>query len=131
LFRTPRVEEAFQILVTKMPFSHHRFFFCIDGLDEYNGDSIDQRGLVESLQKWATNDDIKICVSSRPRLEFMDTFSDISSLRIRLHDLTKHDIYIFSRQMFEADRNVERIGKYLQLVGMVISMSEGVFLWLG
>jgi hypothetical protein len=129
LFRTPRLEEAFQILVTKTCFPLHRFFFCIDGLDEYNGDSIDQRGLAESLQKWAINDGIKICVSSRPHLEFMDTFSDTPSLRIRLHDLTKHDIYVFSRQMFEADRNFDRIGKYLQLVDRVVSMSEGVFLW--
>ncbi|KAI9767609.1 MAG: hypothetical protein M1839_004466 [Geoglossum umbratile] len=124
------IQSAFQILVAKGTFQRHRFCFFVDGLDEYHGDSVDHVRLAESLQLWASRDDVKICTSSRPYIEFLETFSDLPDQRIRLHELTRHDIYLFSRQMIERDRNFKHVeDTYLWLVDRVVEMSEGVFLW--
>lgn len=131
LFRWPMIKDAFRILVARAAYARHRFCFFIDGLDEYSGsgvDSIAHQELANSLKMWASNDDIKICVSSRPHREFMNAFSD--SPGIRLHELTRHDIRVFSRQKFERNVNFDSIkGNYQDLVDKVVEKSEGVFLW--
>jgi hypothetical protein len=130
LFRFPKIKAVFNTLIGKRTFPKHRFCFFIDGLDEYEGDSLDHWKLAESLQNWADSEDIKVCVSSRPHTEFLDTFSDNSSLRIHLHELTRGDISRFALAMFEKDRNFNRISdSYLDLVDDVVNMANGVFLW--
>lgn len=125
----PTIQKAFEILTTRGTFPRHRFCFFVDGLDEYHGDSVDHVRLAKSLQLWASGGDVKICASSRPYLEF-EKLSDSPDRRIHLHELTRHDIYLFSRQMLEKDENFEQIkDAYLLLVDKVIEMSEGVFLW--
>ena len=124
------IRKAFEILTAKGTFPRHRFCFFVDGLDEYHGDSVDHVRLAQSLQLWASRDDVKICASSRPYIEYLETFSDSPDRRIHLHELTRHDIYLFSRQMIEKDLNFEQIkDTYLRLVDRVVEMSEGVFLW--
>jgi len=124
------IRKAFEILIAKGTFARHRFCFFVDGLDEYNGDSVDHVQLAESLQLWASGNDVKICASSRPYIEYQDAFSDTPDQKIRLHELTRHDIYLFSRQTIERDRHFEQIqDTYLELVNEIVEMSEGVFLW--
>ena len=128
LFRFPKIKAAFNTLIDKRTFPKHRFCFFIDGLDEYEGDSLDHWKLAESLQSWADSEDIKICVSSRPHTAFLDTFSD--NLRIHLHKLTRGDISRFAHVMFEKDRNFNRIkDSYLDLVDRIVNLADGVFLW--
>jgi hypothetical protein len=131
LFRAPMITEAFRILVSRTAYSRHRFCFFIDGLDEYSGsgvDSIAHKNFAEKLKMWASNNDIKICVSSRPHREFMNTFCD--SPGIRLHELTRHDIRVFSQRAFEKNENFNRVkNTYTSLVDKVVERSEGVFLW--
>jgi hypothetical protein len=130
LFRFPQIKAAFDTLIGKRAFPKHRFCFFIDGLDEYEGDSVDHWKLAESLQNWANSEDIKVCVSSRPHTEFLDTFSDDPDLRIHLHELTRGDISRFARAMFEKDRSFSRVqDSYLHLVHSIVGMAEGVFLW--
>ncbi|KAL2815396.1 hypothetical protein BDW59DRAFT_153888 [Aspergillus cavernicola] len=130
LFRPSHLEEAFRNLIRHTEFPAHRFCLFIDGLDEYDGDSVDHQVLADGLRTWENGDDIKICVSSRPYIESHTIFSDPPDQRIHLHELTSHDIYLYSRQMLENASNSECIpNEYLYLVQDVVRMSEGVFLW--
>jgi len=120
--------------------SNHRICLLIDGLDEYGGgtddysgndiDELEHQYLAESLKTWASQDNIKILVSSRPHRAFEETFDE--NLRIRLHELTHLDIVSSGRQMFERDNSFQRPevkACYKRLVEAVAHRSEGVFLW--
>jgi NACHT domain len=130
-FRSKDFERGFQRLRSKSPNPGYRFCFFIDGLDEYGEDGNDRlhhETLAKDLESWASKDDIKILVSSRPHMEFQLAFSD--DFRIKLHDLTKPDITRFGEQMFEGDRDFSRVeGCYKDLVSRVVQRSDGVFLW--
>jgi hypothetical protein len=129
-FRIAEIKAAFKKLVNRRTFPNHRLCFFIDGLDEYEGDSLEHWKLAESLQKWASSTDIKICVSSRPHTEFMQTFSDNSNFRLHLHELTRHDINRFASAMFEKDPNFDRVKDvYKDLVDQIVWTANGVFLW--
>ncbi|KAL5335318.1 hypothetical protein BJX70DRAFT_401733 [Aspergillus crustosus] len=130
LLRDRDKQGAFRILVSHTTFPNHWFCFFIDGLDEYDGDSLDHRGLAEDLKNWAMADGIKICASSRPSIEFSTPFSDSPDRRIHLHVLTSHDIYFYARQKLEKSALLESIpDEYLDLFKEVVRMSDGVFLW--
>ena len=123
-------KNAFEILARQKEFPRHRFCFFIDGLDEYEGDSVDHVKLAESLQHWTRSADVKICASSRPYLEYLETLPDSPTCRTHLHQLTRHDIYLFSRQMIEKDRNFKQLeDAYISLVEDIVDMADGVFLW--
>jgi hypothetical protein len=129
-FRLPEIKLAFNTLIGKQTFLKHRVCFFIDGLDEYEGDSVEHWELARSLQSWAHSEDIKFCVSSRPHTEFLDTFSDDPNLRIHLHELSHGDIRRFARVMFEKYTNFSKISSiYLDLVDKIVEMADGVFLW--
>lgn len=120
---------AFDALTSRGTFPNHRFCYFVDGLDEYYGHSLDHIRLVKSLQRWASNSDVKICASSRPYIEY-ENLSPSPDQIIRLHLLTRHDIHLFCRQMIEKDDNFEQIkDSYLSLVARVVDRSKGVFLW--
>jgi hypothetical protein len=129
-FRFHELKVAFKNLIGQRAFEKHRICLFIDGLDEYEGDSVEHWKLAENLQSWASSEDIKICVSSRPHTEFLNTFSNDPKLRIHLHELTRGDISRFAHAMFEQDRNFDRIkDTYLDLVHDIVEMANGVFLW--
>ncbi|KAF6787568.1 hypothetical protein CSOJ01_15221 [Colletotrichum sojae] len=133
LFRAPKIAEAFSNLVGLSSRSTNlRFCFFIDGLDEYNAHSHDQRVFARRLRDWAKSENVKICVTSRPEVQFMDTFMNT---RIHLHELTDCDIYmsdIYRSAMdaFEQDESFPRLSKfYLEFVNDIVRSAEGVFLW--
>ena len=130
-FRTEDLARGMQNLISRSQYPGYRFCLFIDGLDEYGEDGVDgldREKLAENLESWAANDDIKILVSSRPHREFQQAFSD--SYRIKLHDLTKPDIWLFGQSMFENDKNFTNIQHfYIDLIGSVVDSSYGVFLW--
>ena len=129
-FRFHELKAAFKNLIGQRAFEKHRICLFIDGLDEYEGDSVEHWKLAENLQSWASSEDIKICVSSRPHTEFLNTFSNDPKLRIHLHELTRGDISRFAHAMFEQDRNFDGIkDTYLDLVRDIVNMADGVFLW--
>ncbi|KAJ9299002.1 hypothetical protein DTO271G3_3244 [Paecilomyces variotii] len=124
------VKAAFERLVNRKYFPNHRICFFIDGLDEYEGKSFEHWELAKSLQKWAQSQDIKICVSSRPHNQFMETFSDDPSLRVRLHELTQGDMSRFCRSAFENSAMFHRVSNiYQDFVEEIVKKAEGVFLW--
>lgn len=129
LFRPTKIKEAFEILVQK-PVQSEKFAFCffIDGLDEYEADPFEHKVLARHLREWSLKSNIKICVSSRPEIEFLDIFS--KDRRINLHELTAQDIRRSSQDMFEKDEGFPKVeGIYLELLKELVDMAEGVFLW--
>jgi hypothetical protein len=132
-FRPSDIQKAFTDLMTRSPQPGYRVCLFIDGLDEYGGENVselDHQRLADALVTWAAHRDVKILASSRPHRQFEDTFSD--ERRIRLHELTRSDIVLAGRQMFEKDKSFARPevqACYAGLVSKVAYRAEGVFLW--
>jgi hypothetical protein len=129
LFRPHRITEAFHKLMQK-PVHSDKFAFCffMDGLDEYEANAYAHRDLAQNLRDWSMKSSIKMCVSSRPEVEFLTVFTQ--ALRINLHELTAQDIRRCSQDMFENDEVFPQVQDiYLDLVDEIVNMAEGVFLW--
>ncbi|KAK3390096.1 hypothetical protein B0H63DRAFT_446246 [Podospora didyma] len=92
-FRPEALERGIDVLMSKSGHLGYRMCLFIDSLGECGedgNDSLDHEHLVEKLQLWAFEDNIKILVSSRPQREFEDALSD--DRRIRLYQITELDI---------------------------------------
>jgi hypothetical protein len=129
LFRPLKIKQAFEMLM-QQPVRSDKFAFCffIDGLDEYEAEAFEHKVLARHLRDWSIKSNIKMCVSSRPEIEFLDIFRQ--DLRINLHELTARDIRRSSQDMFEQDEAFPKVkGIYLELLDEVVNMAEGVFLW--
>lgn len=130
-FRLPELRQAMRNLIeSDSSFSAHRFCFFIDGLDEFQGDSIDHWELARQLRRWADNPDVKICASSRPHQEFLDVFD--ASKRMSLPKLTKPDISQFIHGMLDEAGVAHLHVPSHDLDGIVRSIedrADGVFLW--
>lgn len=129
MLRPPDIKRAFErLLETPVSLDNLRFCFFIDGLDELKGHQYEHKQLAIQLREWTKCDDIKVCVSSRPYVEFTDTFS--SESRLDLHELTAADVWHLGCQMFEKDENFNRVRTtYKDLVNEIVSHAEGVLLW--
>lgn len=106
-----------------------RLFLFIDGLDEFDGNTMD---LINVLKDINESPNIKLCISSRPWVEFEDAFEDRSSLRVQ--DLTYRDIKLFVSSHFldhaEFSELERREPEYAsQLIEEIVRKSSGVFLW--
>ncbi|KAL5340071.1 hypothetical protein BJX70DRAFT_397086 [Aspergillus crustosus] len=125
------VKMAFNRLIQETSSSECYFCFFIDGLDEFEGDEVDHWRLSQDLQSWtAQAKNVKLCVSSRPHIPFVQSFANDLSQQISIHELTWVDITDFTMAMFEKDPNFHRIkDTYKDLVVEVVNTSDGVFLW--
>ena len=106
---------------------HARFCFFIDGLDEYDGDSADIVGVIDSLRAWP---EIKLCISSRPWNEFTDAFSRPSDPDLALELLTKSDVIRYVVDTLTSNPHFEKLDReQLDLVSEIVKKAQGVFLW--
>jgi hypothetical protein len=105
------------------------YAFFIDGLDEFDGD---KSKLLSLLRLLGTYPNIKLCVSSRPWVEFEDAFKQKSSLI--LQHRTSGDI----RRYVEQNLTLHPAFRELQhgnpayaskLMDNITSKASGVFLW--
>lgn len=107
-----------------------KFYFHIDGLDEYEGDPNEVIEIVESLAQQST---YKVCVSSRPWNQFEDSFGRSANKCLQLHLFTKEDIACFASECLQShrtkfeDHNVQ--DQYAGLVNEISKRAQGVFLW--
>jgi hypothetical protein len=100
----------------------------IDGLDEYNGDPMDTIQLFQSIAFGK----VKICLSSRPWVEFEESFSEFPKLT--LQDLTWNDIQTYVNEEFAGDRRMLTLSKdspiaASRFVTEIVTKADGVFLW--
>ncbi|KAF2403194.1 hypothetical protein EJ06DRAFT_554712 [Trichodelitschia bisporula] len=126
--------EAFQPLFKdEQLLRHRRFFFFIDGLDEFEQTTIkDYNDLVAELLDWGKNPSVKICVSSREDSVFETRFD--KGKRLRMQDLTRDDMSkvvhdrLFSPRgplVFQKLRNEEKES----LLRTMLDRAQGVLLW--
>lgn len=73
----------------------HKFFFAIDGLDEYDRDSVGKTELTELMLNPTRSYAVKLLLSSRPETPFETAFHNCPTLR--LESLTKHDIRRYTK----------------------------------
>ena len=111
-----------------------KFFFAIDGLDEYEARyTEDHQRIVNVLRELAVFRNVKICVSSRPWTVFMDAFNQDADQSLKLEDLTKQDIRSYITEKFKAHNQysklIQKDAAYCSLVDDVTEKSRGVFLW--
>lgn len=101
----------------------------VDGLDELEGNHKDLINLFHGL---TMNPRIKLCVASRPWVEFEDAFKGSPSLK--LQDLTYSDMKVFVSSQVESNEGFKLLSRtnpeYAgRLVESIITKSSGVFLW--
>lgn len=105
-----------------------RFFFLIDGLDEFEGEP----GRLIQFVLGAARSHVKLCISSRPWLEFGDAFQQRPSLF--LQELTGEDINAYVTSQFEHNEHFAHLQVLSPeaasvLVQDVVIKASGVFLW--
>ncbi|KAI1327036.1 hypothetical protein F5Y16DRAFT_421219 [Xylariaceae sp. FL0255] len=100
-----------------------RYFFLIDGIDEYDGNTATITELIDSM---AELPNAKFLISSRPISGCVERFSKFPHLK--LQDLTRDDI-----RQYAKDRLGSRLrGKgssWTSLIDQITERSSGVFLW--
>lgn len=101
----------------------------IDGLDEFQGNHKD---LIDFVQSASKSRNIKLCISSRPWIEFRRAFE--VSPKLCVHELTMDDIHRYVREHLEYDGNYQRLQNDFpedakDLIDELTSESKGVFLW--
>ncbi|KAI1808917.1 hypothetical protein F4811DRAFT_499441 [Daldinia bambusicola] len=105
-------------------------FIFIDGLDEYSGEHEALLQIIKSLGKLPN---IKLCVASRPWLDFIDAFEG-SPWKLYLQDLTNSDIETYVRDHLGSNSRFKQLSIRDEnaaqgLVEKITSRAQGVFLW--
>ena len=105
-----------------------KFWFFIDGLDEYEGDHTE---LIALVKYFASSSDIKICFSCRPWNVFEQAYGDNAGLKLRLQDLTHGDITCFVTEKLAEEPQFRRLkaedNRYGNLVNEIVERVHGVF----
>lgn len=117
--------------------SFTKFFFFVDGLDEYWGDyadvaqdmdrmpevnssrvpledvhpraKADQNALIELLQRISSSDAVKFCVSSRPWTAFEDAFGQLPERMLILERLTGQDMENYIESELKHDPRFQKL----------------------
>lgn len=106
-----------------------KYFFLLDGLDEFVGDQSKLVSLVHTLGAYPN---VKVCVSSRPYNVFEDGFRQQPSLILQY--LTFDDIVLYVSQNLAEEPAFRELTwsnpeEAKQLVHRVTTKASGVFLW--
>jgi hypothetical protein len=121
----PEIRRAFNRIISDQS---KYFFFLVDGLDEFDGESKEIIDLIFG----AVRPNVRLCVSSRAWLPFEDAFKGRPSLL--LEELTKEDISTFVNEHFENDGGFLRLrsnepAASAALLDNIVERAFGVFLW--
>ncbi|KAK7757552.1 hypothetical protein SLS62_000567 [Diatrype stigma] len=131
-FQTAELEAAFSRLAELKHSETHRFCYFIDGLDEYDGDTLEHRNLAQKLVDWANSKAVKIICSARPHTVFLDVFKPMGTT-IQLHTLTRSDIKNFAESQFEASLSAPKLAESKEtcfsITEDIVDRADGVFLW--
>lgn len=106
-----------------------RLCVFVDGLDEFDSETSE---LIYLFRDIIMNSGVKLCLSSRPWVEFEDAFKHRPSLM--LQGLTYTDIKHYITANFQRDFGFTQLRrrepKYAsQLIEDVVAKASGVFLW--
>ena len=127
-----RLSDVLQSLLDRVS-QQQKLCFIIDGLDEYEGNPVEQERLTKLLTEFSLIKDVKVLLSSRPEAHLHGALKHYPTLK--LQDLTAEDI----RQY--ADTKLRKNSWFQQfyavapravhnLVRSACVKADGVFLWL-
>jgi hypothetical protein len=127
-FHLRDLERAF-LGLSNLATDQFKLCFIIDGLDEYEGDG---EQLAELFKQITKSPFIKVCLSSRPWMEFEEAFQDSPGLR--LQDLTYEDIQFYVRDNLQTNQKMQKLNKSnpsgaALLIKGIVMKANGVFLW--
>ncbi|KAL2832681.1 hypothetical protein BJY01DRAFT_253789 [Aspergillus pseudoustus] len=126
--RLPVLKRAMNKLMQSLDLQLYSLCLIIDGLDEYEGDSLDHTALVKDIRSWG-RENVKIVCSTRPHPEYVHTFTE-QERTLQLHALTKADIWEYTMSMFSSHAGPQTDpSNLLFLADRVVDNAEGVFLW--
>jgi len=106
-----------------------KFYFQVDGLDEYYGDSWD---VIETMRDLSAVPNVRLCLSSRPWNCFQMSFGQANPHVLRIHDFTRPDIELFAREtLLRSYRPGVDLESHVfdDLIGDIGERAQGVFLW--
>ncbi|CAG9954438.1 unnamed protein product [Clonostachys rosea f. rosea IK726] len=111
-------------------YAHQKFFFLIDGLDEYFGEQSQLIDLIMELAEETNN--LKLCISSRRWPHFHDAF--MGRPHLVLEDLTDADIGHYVEAKFEESSAFCQLRQrepenFERLMRDTCHKAEGCFLW--
>ncbi|RSM13113.1 hypothetical protein CEP52_002097 [Fusarium oligoseptatum] len=124
------LKRALEALLKSCP--DERFFFSVDGLDEYDADNHQMGELVDVFKELSKLPNVKLLLTSRPWVVFEERLADYP--RLRLHELTKPDIASFVDQQIREHQSAWTMTHHDQsliefLKVEIVENSAGVFLW--
>ncbi|CAJ2514145.1 Uu.00g022640.m01.CDS01 [Anthostomella pinea] len=115
--------------VVQFPPNAFRDAFQLLLSDECDNKLMSYWNLARSVLNWGNGPHVKVCSSSRPYLEFTETFCNKAKF-VSLHEMTKHDIYLFSLASFGRDPNAAYIRNvYPRFTRSIVRRTDGVFLY--
>lgn len=108
------------------------FFFIIDGLDEYDRDSIGKTLIAEMMLSLTQSPRVKLLISSRPENPFKTVFWQCPTLR--LEQLTAVDIETYVKKMLWSNPSARSISdaeksSVNDIASFILEHAQGVFLW--
>lgn len=107
-----------------------KFCFFVDGLDEFKGNPNDLIAIISSI---AQSEDMKLCVSSRPWVEFREAYGDLA-WQLHVHDLTRNDIIQYVQDNLAQSKHYQALKVKFpddasSFQTEIASKADGVFLW--
>ncbi|KAK3312753.1 hypothetical protein B0H66DRAFT_607812 [Apodospora peruviana] len=126
------VDESFGILLSLAGKNIYLAIF-IDGLDEFDVHPKEVVSLIEVISSASSGDGVKICVASRPWVEFDDAYRDVPKLQMDLFthaDMKTYVLYNFSGCRALSDLRKLYPIETAQLEQDIAQKANGVFIWL-
>ncbi|KAJ4138758.1 hypothetical protein NW768_002630, partial [Fusarium equiseti] len=117
--------------LTKLDNIQAKFCFFIDGLDEFSGEETDLENVIKFFSKSLQ---IKLCVSSRPRIILDDAFTD-ERQSLTISDFTFRDMKKYVLKQFEAKQfdklraQPGGVDECEKIMSKIAEDSKGVWLW--
>ena len=111
-----------------------KIFMLVDGLDEFDAARLTMSELAETFLQITQLPGCKALLSSRPLPAFESSFD--TQPKLRLHDLTKQDIFTYVSEELRSHERFKQFsdhestrGGAEQLVRDIVNSASGVFLW--
>lgn len=128
----PMLTAALKNVVASLDAGNTCMFFIIDGLDEYESDSIGKSDLAELMLSLTRSSKVKLLLSSRPEIPFETCFKQCPS--IRLETLTQPDILAYVEAKLWSNPSVRELTATEReditgIANAVVQAAAGVFLW--
>jgi energy-coupling factor transporter ATP-binding protein EcfA2 len=122
------IETALRELITDST-QGYQYCLFIDGLDEFEDESEPSFSLAAKLDRWASSQSVKMCLSSRKLEPWTSYFARFPKLKIHL--TTKQDIRRMIDKYLLDDRHLKSFDatESERFVSKFVDMAEGVFIW--